>query len=59
MSASEWVRLTEAGEHYGVGADTVRDWITRGWIPGYRVGKLLMIRRDDLESFAKPAQVTR
>ena len=54
-----WMRLQEAAEYYGVDWRTVRDWIRTGKLTGYRVGRFLMVRSDDLESFAKPVQVTR
>lgn len=54
-----WVRLPEAASYYDVDYRTVRDWIRRGLLPGYKVGRLLMVRSDDLANFAQRVEVTR
>lgn len=52
--AIQWLRLDAAAQQYGVSPRTVREWIKRGQLPAYRVGRLLMVRRDDLDAFARP-----
>lgn len=38
-ATENWSSLEETAKHIGVTKDTIRNWIDKGVIPAYRVGK--------------------
>jgi excisionase family DNA binding protein len=56
--ASEYLSADQAAAVAGVRAATVREWISQGKLQGHRAGRLLRIRRDELERFLAGASTT-
>jgi excisionase family DNA binding protein len=47
--------IEDVADECGVSTKTVRNWISSGHIPAYRIGKrCLRIKRSDLEAALKP-----
>jgi excisionase family DNA binding protein len=47
---AEFIDVDTAAERYCVSAKTIRRRISDGTIPAYRVGRLIRIRVEDLDS---------
>lgn len=49
-----WASLTTAADYYGCTADTIRNYISAGDIPGYNVGSRRTVKVDlnDLDDLA-------
>jgi excisionase family DNA binding protein len=54
----EYLKVEEVATLLRVHVRTVRDWIQRGEIPAYRVGKEWRIRRDDLDRTMQARRVS-
>lgn len=50
-AAEEYITAAEAAKVASVRADTVREWVRRGDLPAHRAGRLLRVRRDELEAY--------
>lgn len=49
-----YASLPAAAQSYDIPVRTLRDWISRGLLPGYRIGpRLLRIDLDDLEKMMR------
>lgn len=56
IEATEWLTLSEAGEHLGVAQGTIRRWADAGNLPVFRTpGGHRRFRREDLEAFMAAA----
>ncbi len=53
--ATEYITPAEAAGLLKVHERTVRRWIGQGRVPAMRVGRLLRIRREDLDRIGEPA----
>lgn len=54
-AVSQYLSASEAGRIAGVTGQTVQRWVRRGVLPGYYAGRVLRVRRDELERFlARP-----
>ena len=51
-----WFRPQGAAEYSGVSKRTVHDWLTSG-LPFSRVGRCVLIKRDDLDQFIEKHSV--
>jgi excisionase family DNA binding protein len=47
---SPYLSTARAAKLAGVRPETVRSWIAGGKLPGHRAGRLLRVRRDELEA---------
>lgn len=47
----EFLSPTEAAKYLRLGRKTTYRWIHRGYFPHHRMGKLIKIRRSDLDAF--------
>lgn len=46
----QYVRIGEAAKYLGVSTKTVRNWISSGRVPGYRVGgRIIRIKKSELD----------
>jgi excisionase family DNA binding protein len=50
-SQERYVDAVEAGTIAGVRPSTVRSWVERGHLKGYRSGRLLRVRLDELKAY--------
>jgi excisionase family DNA binding protein len=41
-------------EEHGVSTTTVRNWIANGVIPAYRIGRVIRMRRSEIDAALKP-----
>lgn len=49
-----WLPLYEAADYLNVPHRTLRDWISRGLVPAYKVGpRQIQLRTDDLDRLRK------
>ena len=48
---TEFVSVRKAASMAGVNPSSIRTWIAKGWIPGYRAGRLTRVRIPDLIGF--------
>ena len=52
--------LAQAAEYAGVPPSTLRDWIRRGEIRGYRMGpRLIQVDLDDVDALRRPIPAAR
>lgn len=51
-STPTWVPLSVAGERLSLHERTIRRAITAGELPGYKIGKALRVRLDELDAWA-------
>ena len=51
MSETPWMNVKEAAKYLRVSKETVYRMIDRKTIPAYRLGKLWLFHRDELEQF--------
>jgi excisionase family DNA binding protein len=54
-SGDEWVRTTAAAEMLGVPRHTLYKMLNEGQIVGYRFGRLIRLRRSDVQRFQEAA----
>ena len=47
----EWVSVADAAAMASVTPDTIRESISRGILPRYKAGRVLRVRRDELEAY--------
>lgn len=48
---NERLALTAAGAEFGYAANTLRDWVAKGKVPGHGKGRGLRVKRGELEAF--------
>lgn len=48
---ADFADLTTAGSECGVSANTIRDWVRKGFLPSYGKGKHLRVKRTELAAF--------
>ncbi len=51
VRSSKFLTLDAAGEHIDTSPETIRYWISMGRLKGYRPGRRLLVRVDELEAF--------
>lgn len=49
----KWSNLEEIAEHLGVCKDTIRNWIKKGVIPYYKVGKQYKFKISEVDSWVE------
>ena len=50
-----WASMQEAAEYLGVSSRTVREWITRGQITGYRINaRVYRVDLDEVDAAMRP-----
>jgi len=48
-----WSSLDEIAQHIGVNKDTIRNWIEKGDIPAYKVGKQWKVKVSEIDDWIK------
>jgi excisionase family DNA binding protein len=51
-AAPRWASLAQASEYLGgIPERTIRSWISKGWLPGFRIGpRQLQVNLNDLDA---------
>ena len=44
-----WITVADGADYAAVSEDTLREWISRGWLPNARVGRVQRVRRSDID----------
>jgi excisionase family DNA binding protein len=52
---SEWYKTGEIADMLGVSRQTVINWIKKGWLKAFKVGKSYRITKEDFEDFLRRA----
>ena len=47
----KWVGLEEIAEHMGLSKDTIRNYIKKGQIPYYRIGKQYKFKISEIDAW--------
>jgi len=55
---NEWVRVPAIADRLGVSQGLVRDLIRRGRLPARRLGRIFLIRSEDLDQLVNDAGYT-
>jgi putative molybdopterin biosynthesis protein len=58
MGEDEFLTVEEIAKRLKVKTFTVRDWIRKGDLPAYKVGRTLRVRKEDFEEFLKKHRTT-
>ncbi len=53
MPEDEFLTVEEVAKRLKVKEFTIRDWIRKGELPAYKVGRDYRIRKEDFEEFLK------
>ena len=53
----EWMSSGEAADHLGVGLRTLYKFIDDGKLPGYRFGRVIRLKRSDVEAFIEDCRI--
>jgi excisionase family DNA binding protein len=53
----EWLSSPQAAEELGVSARTLYKFINDGMLPGYRFGRVIRVRRSDVEIFLERIRI--
>jgi excisionase family DNA binding protein len=54
---STWMSTREASGHLGVNLRTLYRFIDEGDLPAYKFGRVIRLKRDDLERFVESARI--
>jgi excisionase family DNA binding protein len=57
LTRPHYVAVADAARHIDHDAETLKNWIRQGDLPAYRLGKKLMLRWSDFESFIENRRV--
>ena len=53
MTTDEFLTISEAAKYLKLSIPIVRNYLKSGRLPGYRNGKLIRLKRTDLDAFFK------
>jgi putative molybdopterin biosynthesis protein len=54
----EFLTVEEIAKRMKVKEFTIRDWIRKGDLPAYKVGRTLRVKKEDFEEFLKKHRTT-
>lgn len=55
--AIEWMSTADAAEYLGVQSRTLYRFIDEGRLPAYRFGRVIRLKRDDVEEFVQSCRI--
>ncbi|MDB4928287.1 MAG: Helix-turn-helix domain [Myxococcaceae bacterium] len=55
-SVEPWLTVAEGARHAAVSEETLREWITLGQLPAGRCGRVLRVRRSDIDAMLMQRQ---
>lgn len=58
-SERPYYTVSEAAELIGVSGQTVKNWISRGLMKGYRLGGRIVVPRDELDDYRAMAEASK
>jgi putative molybdopterin biosynthesis protein len=53
----EFLTVEEIAKRLKVKPFTVRDWVRKGELPAYKVGRSLRVKKEDFEQFLKDRRI--
>jgi excisionase family DNA binding protein len=53
----EWMNSGDAADHLGVGLRTLYKFIDDGKLPGYRFGRVIRLKRADVDAFIESCRI--
>lgn len=56
MTPEKWINLEDVATHLSVSKDTIRNWIKKGTIPFYRVGKQYKFQISEVDAWVKSGE---
>jgi len=56
METNEWLTIQEAAEYLKLSVPTIRKYIRLGKLSHYRHGRIVRLKRRDLDSFLQPSK---
>jgi len=56
MERDEWLTIEEAGNYLKLSIPAIRKYIGNGKLKHYRNGRIIRIKKSDLDSFLKPIE---
>ncbi len=54
--ADEWLTMEEAAKYLKLSVPTIRKYVKLGWLPSYRQGRIIRLKRSQLDTFLEPVQ---
>jgi len=57
MNDRTWISTKQAAEWLGINTTLLYEYIDRGRLPAYRFGRVIRLRRSDVETFLEGRQV--
>lgn len=55
--AIEWMSTADAAEYLGVQSRTLYRFIDEGRLPAYRFGRVIRLKRDDVDDFVQSCRI--
>lgn len=56
QSIEKWTTMKDVMEHLGVGRETVVNWITKGNMPAYKVGRLWKFKLSEVDGWVRSCE---
>ena len=56
LFSNEWLTIKEAADYLKLSVPAIRKYIRLGKLPNYRQGRIVRIKRRDLDNFLQPGQ---
>ena len=56
MENTEWLTIKEAAGYLKLSVPAIRKYIRLGKLPHYRHGRIVRLKKRDLDNFLEPAQ---
>lgn len=53
-----WLSTADAAKYLGITPRTLYRFIDEGHIPGYRFGRVIRLKQDDVDSFIENSRIT-
>ncbi len=54
MDDNEWLTIKEAAEHLKLSVAAIRKYIRLGKLPYYRQGRVVRLKKNDVDNFLRP-----
>ena len=54
--SDEWLTIEESAKHLKLSVPGIRKYIKQGKLLAYRQGRIIRLKKSDLDAFLKPSQ---